>query len=338
MKANKHETSDIVISSRVRLARNLADYPFPGRLGKEKANELCSNISGLLSSNGYKITRLDNCSEREAAALVERHVISPEFAASKIPRALASSEDGHVNIMINEEDHLRIQAMDLGLCLDECLDLVMRADDTLEENVRYAFNENYGYLTHCPTNLGTALRASAMLHLPALSASGEIRALIAAVSKLGFTVRGFYGEGTEPKGFIYQISNQLTLGLSERETIERLEKAVLNIIEKERALRQREQKRDSEGFADSAHRALGILATARRISSDEAMSLLSDLRIGVSCGEIHKIDYETINKLLWSIQPNSIAADAKGQGSRERDHTRAELLRKAVKEAMSYEI
>ena len=335
MKANNN---DIVISSRVRLARNIADYPFPCRISAEKAKELCSAAGEVLESAGYKLTDMSGVSRRDAAAMVERHIISPEFASGTLPRALVSSEDGMVNVMINEEDHLRIQAIAPGLCLEECLDRVMATDDILEAKLRYAFSEQLGYLTQCPTNIGTGIRASAMLHLPALTASGEIRSLISAVSKLGFAVRGIYGEGSEAVGAIYQISNQLTLGFSEVEIIDRLEKAVESIIGKERALREQDKKRNPNRFSDTAHRALGILATARTISNREAMSLLSDLRVGVSLGEIGSISYETINNLLWEIQPNSMAAAVKSSASSERDLARAELLRRSVREAILNEI
>ncbi len=329
---------DIVISSRIRLARNLIDYPFHSRLDRARARELLNNVSGILADTGFKIIDLTQITKREASALVERHLISPEIIEGDSPRGVALSEDESVSIMINEEDHLRIQVIGTGLCLEDCLEKAFAADDTLEKSLHFAFDEKLGYLTHCPTNLGTGMRASIMLHLPAFTWTGEIHSLIAAVSKLGFAVRGIYGEGSEAKGAIYQISNQLTLGLGERETVDRLSEAVSSIIDKERALRQIIRERDPYKLEDAAHRSLGLLATARRMSSGEAMALLSDLRIGVATGEIKGIDFETINRLLWEIQPNSLAETTGAAGGIERDVKRAEILRKNVREAIINEI
>ena len=330
--------SDIVISSRVRLARNLTDYPFPCTITAGQARALTDRAAAVLSGAGYNITVLEDISGREKAMLVEQHVISPEFASSGLPRALASSPDGCVNIMINEEDHFRIQASESGLCLEKCLERVFEADDLLDSKLSYAFSEKLGYLTQCPTNVGTGLRASVMLHLPALTGTGGMRALGSAVTKLGFAVRGLYGEGSEATGAIYQISNQLTLGLNERDIIERLEKAAGSIIDRERSVRESLRLQDGAAFSDRAKRALGILAMARKMSSAEAMALLSDLRVGAAAGEINGIDFEVINDLLWEIQPNCMAASVGSSSRSARDEKRAALLRSAVKEAVLNEI
>ena len=330
--------NDIVISSRVRLARNLTDFPFPCTITDEQARSLTGRVASVLSGAGFRITGLEDMSGRDKAMLVEKHIISPEFASSSLPRALASSSDGCVNIMINEEDHLRIQASDAGLCLEKCLERVFEADELLDSQLSYAFSEQLGYLTQCPTNVGTGLRASVMLHLPALTRTGSMRALGSAVTKLGFAVRGLYGEGSEATGAIYQISNQLTLGMNERDIIERLEKAAFSIIERERAVRESIRRQDPAAFSDAAKRALGILALSRKMNSGEAMALLSDLRVGAAAGEINGIGFEAINDLLWEIQPNCMAASV-GDSSREsRDEARAALLRRAVKEAVLNEL
>lgn len=320
----------IAVSSRVRLARNLKDYPFPGRMSREHRVSILKDVESALSQTGdrYAFKDLTDADVYDTRALMEKRLISPEFSEGKEVRGLFLSEDESVSIMVCEEDHLRIQALGAGLCLGDCLEKALKADGELDSKLSYAFDEALGYLTHCPTNLGTALRASVMLHLPALVESGAIRSVAANCGKLGFAVRGLYGEGSNAQGALFQISNQVTLGFSERQLIDRLADVVGQIIGMEQRQRVSGFSQDKVGIEDKAFRALGLLTSARRISSDEAMALISDLRVGVSLGVVEKPGAAELNRLLWDIQPACLHAS---YGSRlppkELDVTRAELLR-----------
>jgi protein arginine kinase len=209
-----------------------------------------------------------------------------------------------------------------------------RIDDLLESRFSFAFSEKLGYLTHCPTNLGTGLRASVMLHLPMLTEAGEIQGYINAAGKLGYAIRGLYGEGTKASGAMYQVSNQLTLGLSEKETLEKLRDIVSKIIDREQQLRQSVREKKPGVLEDAAWRSLGLLGTARRVSTSEAMENISRLRLGVAMGEIHGINAGDINRLIWEIQPNCIMAESGILNDNERDVKRADILRRALREAL----
>lgn len=335
----KGEQGDVVISTRVRLARNLARYPFPGHMNKTQEREVLSTVSRALTEsaggNLFKLKSFDEISPIKAAALVERHLISPEMASSDEQRGVVLSPDEKVSVMINEEDHIRIQVLGAGLCLDECMEEAGRIDDLIDGRVACAFDERLGYLTHCPTNLGTGLRASVMLHLPALTETGRIRNLISAANKLGFAVRGLYGEGTAATGSMYQISNQRTLGISEGETVARLKETVKNILEEERGLRLHIKEQTGFFMQDRVWRAAGILSTARLLKSEEAMPLLSDLRMGISMGEIKGIEIDELNRLLWEIQPACLSEkEGRPLNENERDKLRAEIVRRVVKPAV----
>lgn len=335
----KGKDGDIAVSSRIRLARNLEKYPFPGHMDEEAKKQVLGIVSEALLKSAeeaeFRLIELSGAGALLASSLAERHLISSELAAGEGTRGVILSRDEKVSVMINEEDHIRIQVLGSGICLEECYAQAERVDTLLEGGCIFAFDEKLGYLTHCPTNLGTGLRASVMLHLPAITNTGAVRNLIATAGKLGFAVRGLYGEGSAAKGDLYQISNQLTLGISEKEAIERLNDAVSNIIEQERLLRQR-IKADNPGILeDKAWRATGVLAAARRLASDETMSLLSDLRLGVSMGEIEPVTIEDINRLTWEIQPAGLSLKyGEGMKPAERDMKRAELVRETARKAI----
>lgn len=327
--------SDIAISSRIRLARNVEALPFPRRMEQAEAEKLLQDMAALLCSGDFRLIDLKAPDKNAAGALMERHLISPELAKGGPGRGVLVSGDDSVSVMVGEEDHLRIQAMGVGLCLEACMEKATEVDNLVESRFKLAFDERLGYLTSCPTNLGTGLRASVMLHLPALTESGEMQRLIAAAGKLGLAIRGLYGEGTAAAGFVYQVSNQVTLGLSEQESIDKMENVVKNIIENERQLRRQLQERDPLSIADRAWRALGTLTCARRLSSEEGMNLLSDLRMGVSVGDLDKITVPELNRLLWEIQPHCILERAgSALGPSQRDAQRAELTRTALKHAL----
>jgi protein arginine kinase len=332
------DSGDIAISTRVRLARNLKDYPFPGRMDEKQQRKVLDDISGVLceSAGGseFSLTDLTAIDRIKANAMCERHLISPELVQKSGIRGTVLSKDESVSVMINEEDHLRIQVMGPGLCLDKCMEEADRIDDLLESRFSFAFSEKLGYLTHCPTNLGTGLRASVMLHLPMLTEAGEIQGYINAAGKLGYAIRGLYGEGTKAIGAMYQVSNQLTLGLSEKETLEKLRDIVSKIIDREQQLRQSVREKNPGALEDAAWRALGLLGTARRVSTSEAMENISRLRLGVAMGEIHGVSAGDINRLIWEIQPNCIMSESGILNDNERDVKRADILRRALREAL----
>lgn len=331
---------DIAVSTRVRLARNLKDYPFPGRMSEKQENEILHDVSACLidceensedACRAFRYLELKNLNPFSIGAMVERHLISRELAAKRDSGGVVLSKDDSVSIMINEEDHLRIQSILSGLRLKECLDTVNKIDDLLESSFKYAWSDRMGYLTHCPTNLGTGLRASVMLHLPAYTQTGEIRQLIPNLGKFGFAVRGLYGEGTKAAGSLYQISNQLTLGVSELDAIERLEEVVRSTIERERTLRGAIADSNPIFIKDRVWRAFGLLSYARRISGEEAMNLISDLRTGVAIGELNDIPISELNRLIWYIQSNCICtSEGRAMNDNERDTKRAELIREVI--------
>lgn len=330
------DVKDIVVSTRIRLARNLKDYPFATKLSGKQAKEIIVAVyEALQKSSALKsqLTFIDmsDLDDFKKQSYVERHLISPEFAASGAIRSLVLSEDNHICIMINEEDHIRLQVMGTGLCLNECLNEAVRLDLLLDESLTLAFNEDLGYLTHCPTNLGTGLRASVMLHLPMLTRCGEVAKMIADTGKIGIAVRGIYGEGSIARSELYQISNQFTLGFSEEEIVDRLKGITDQIISRERVLRKATLTNARAEFEDRVFRAVATLQNARLMSASEAENLLSDLRLGLSCGLISGIDFNLMNDILYEIGPASIAGKCGSPlTTMERDKFRAAYLREAL--------
>ncbi len=332
---------DIAVSTRVRLARNFNDLPFPNRMTADQAKLLLDRVSAKMlgSAGGIEFRMLDLSDQTGAEALVERHLISWELASAQRPRGAILSRDDSVSVMVNEEDHLRIQIMGTGFCLDDCARRAESIDKLLEEGETMAFDPKKGYLTSCPTNLGTGLRAGVMLHLPALTETGAIRSIIASAEKLGFAVRGMYGEGTQATGAMYQFSNQLTLGMTEEDTISRLGEAVKNIIAQERAARINMSAENPTALNDRVWRAAGTLATARLLASDETYQLLSGLRMGVSMGLLKGITIEEVNRLLWEAGPATITESLEGSATAaQRDKKRATLMRQAVSAVLSDQI
>lgn len=329
----KGDLADIAVSSRIRLARNFREYPFPGRMAPEQEEQVldkCGKAMKETSLLGQELTFYDGrtAGDTRLGSMVESHLISPEFASSNHIRGVYISKDESVSIMVNEEDHVRLQVTGSGLCLEKCLETAGKLDDLLEESISFAWNEKYGYLTHCPTNLGTGLRASVMLHLPALTQEGGMNAIAGMAGKLGITIRGFFGEGSSALGALYQVSNQFTLGVTEKETIVRVRDMVEKIIHEEKAVRGRWLKEDRTGIEDKVFRAAALLSGARRMDTGEAMSLLSDLRLGVSEGIINTVEIDTANRLLREIMPATLTMSAGGSLSQQqRDARRADILR-----------
>ena len=300
--------SDIVISSRIRLARNLADYPFIRKCTEHDR----AAIETTLRERVLQIEELSDVLYVDVADLetvdrqflVERQLISREHAESAGARGVAIDADQEkFSLMINEEDHLRIQVMHSGLALETAWRQIDRIDDMIEQYVTYAFHERKGYLTACPTNVGTGMRVSVMLHLPALVMTRQIDKVFRSLQKISLAVRGLYGEGSQAMGDFYQISNQITLGRSETSLIEQIQDVVPMLIEYERKARDFLISESQKDLHDRVSRAYGILCTAQTISSEETMHLLSSVRMGVNLGLIHDLEIPTINKLFIHTQP-----------------------------------
>ncbi len=322
---------DVVISTRVRLARNLQGYAFDERLSADNAAAIIDKVKSVFGGNdSWRFTDLAELSENERRAMAEKHIISPQFALKKGNCALLSCEDKSVYIMLLEEDHMRIQCIRAGFDIELAAETAFGVEDIIDTSLPIAYDEKLGYLTHCPTNLGTGMRASVMLHLPALTYSGRMKAITAQLSKLGLTVRGMNGEGSEADGCIYQISNQVTLGISEQETIDKLRDTVSTIVEKERELREKRGDSAREEISDRVMRNIGILTYATKMSTRELISIYSDLRLGVSLGIVN-IPYELLDKLLIECMPNMLTvSDPKISTPLERDKLRAEKIRKIM--------
>lgn len=321
--------NDIVISTRIRIARNLADYPFPVRLDNKSKIEVNEKIRDALDGKeNLTYTELKTLTRSQIVSLAERHLISPEFASNSDARALLMSDNEDISIMLCEEDHIRIQVMKSGLALKEAYELADKIDTEINQSLKYAFDEKLGYLTQCPTNLGTGMRASVMLHLPALTAKGQIGSLASTVSKLGLTIRGAYGEGMSAMGDLYQLSNQVSLGISEKSAIDNLKTITLQLAAQERAAREEASK--SIETEDAVFRAYGILKSSRILSTKEFMSLISKVRLGAVLGMI-KTDLKTINELMVSMQPATINAFVgKTLSLEERDVERAKIVRERL--------
>ena len=299
--------SDIVISSRVRLARNLADFPFISRTtiqDRERIEALLhERVTAIAADNDVLYLDLGKLEQVDRQLLVERHLISRELAEAQGARSVAIDGGEKFSLMINEEDHLRIQVMQSGLELESVWEQVNRIDDLIEEKVTYAFHERLGYLTACPTNVGTGLRVSVMVHLPALVITRQIDKVFRSLQKISLAVRGLYGEGSQAMGDFYQISNQVTLGLTESELIRKVSDIVPVIIDYERQARDFLVKESHESLHDRVSRAYGILRTAQTISSEETMHLLSSVRMGINLGLINDLNIPSINELFIRTQP-----------------------------------
>ena len=328
--------SDIVISSRIRLARNVAGYPFLSRANPDERSALEALVGGKLENTEFATNvsyfRLPDLPAIDRQFLIERHLISREHAFAKGPRGVALSDNETLSIMVNEEDHLRIQGLRSGLQLRKTWEDVNAYDSVVEGELDYAFSSQFGYLTGCPTNVGTGLRASVMLHLPALVMTGQIEKVFQAVSKINLAVRGLYGEGTKASGDFYQISNQQTLGKNEDDIIKNIESVIPQIVKFERTVRQTLLESKREVIEDKACRAHGMLRSARIVNSEETMDLLSVVRLGVNLGLIPNLKVQTINELFILTQPAHLQKMHQSElSSMERDVERATFIRKRLK-------
>ena len=323
--------SDVVVSSRVRLARNLADFPFKDKAKQEDLEQILKKIKEIVPSIGYglKYIELRNIDNITKLTLIENHLISPEFATNKNGAILINDEE-NICIMINEEDHIRIQVFSSGQELEELLNLAIEIDEKIDGLVTYATNEKYGYLTSCPTNVGTGLRASVMVHLPALTLTGNIEKVLNVVNNFGMNIRGVYGEGTQSKGNIYQISNNQSLGLIEKEIIKNIKTITEKVIEQERLARKYLTKRQID-LEDRVYRAYGILANAMKLSSEECRKLLSDVKLGTDLGIIKELDDMKVSKLETYTKPGNLQKYlAKELDAYDRDIERSKVVKQIL--------
>lgn len=325
----------IVVSTRVRLARNLKDIPFPAMLkGSPKSSEQVINTITAVCDKLFKydLYRMNKINDVDRTALCERHLISPNLANNTENGAVAIGKDNGMSIMINEEDHVRAQCFMRGFGLNECYAKVNAFDDKLSEMANIAYDEKLGYLTACPTNLGTGMRASVMLFLPALTISGGLAKILNAVQQAGLTVRGMYGEGSKGTGYLYQVSNQITIGLSESDLIKNVENAVKTICEQEQIVREGLYKQQGINLEDNVMRSFGILLYARKITSDEFMEHMARVKLGVALG-ILDLSMPMLNQLTELCQPaNMCHYGGRKLNEQERDILRANLVREKIKE------
>lgn len=328
---NVSPENDIAISTRVRLARNIKGIPFPKKLGDSERVKLFETVRDAIANSNtpyaksLKYIAVRDIPDAELYSMVERHLISPEFASQNNERAIIISDDESISIMLGEEDHIRIQVILGGLQLEEAYNTASEIDSVLSSLLDFAFDGDLGFLTECPTNLGTGLRASVMLHLPVTESSGEMPLVTDSVGKIGFMVRGMYGEGSGAEASLYQISNQITLGISEKSAIDNLKIITMQLIEKERSKRQSLNKIKLE---DLCFRALGLLQNSRIMSSSEMINLLSRIKLGVSMG-ILSVNVSPI-KLLIEGQPNMLIKRFGQMNPSESDIYRASMLRQAL--------
>ena len=330
---------DIVMSSRIRLARNLNGAPFPGQADDAQLrridDRIAVSVGDLIKADGdhrYQRLDMDNLTEQERRILVEKHLTSLKHVQDPVSRSLIIRDDTAVSIMVNEEDHFRIQSLTAGLNLKSAWQMADETDDWLESRLGFAFSEDLGYLTSCPTNLGTGLRASVMMHLPGLVLLGQMHRIIEVSTQLGMAVRGFYGEGTEAYGNVFQVSNQQTLGFNETEIVNNVLGLAKQVVEQERSARRMLMSDSGEELADRVWRAYGILRYARSISGQEALGLLSAVRLGIDMGIIGDLSPEIFTDLILATRSCIVdrMAHSEKMEKAARNRLRAQLIRERL--------
>lgn len=329
--SDNENRNPIVLSTRIRLARNLSGLPFPYKMTPQMRNDLNAKIKDIIKNSDspllstLKYINMADVPELKVKAMVERHIISPEFATSKNTAIILSSDES-ISIMVGEEDHIRIQVILAGLQLEKAYKIADEIDRELHKSLNFAFDNDLGFLTECPTNLGTGLRASVMMHLPLLESTGRLGNLCENIGKIGFTVRGIYGEGSKSRASLYQISNQITLGISEENAIQNLSLIANQLIEKEKSI---ENELNQISLEDKIYRSLGVLQNCRVLESNEMMNLLSMINLGIRMGII-KEDYEPI-RVLIDAKPYMLMEKFGELTPEERDIKRAEYVREHFK-------
>ncbi len=332
--------ANIVFSSRVRLARNIQDFVFPPWASNSELKKASAEILEAAGKSKYfkgsSVIDMKKLSFLERKFLLERHLISDEFMKPAEYRFLLTTKGEIISLMINEEDHLRLQSILSGLQLIEAWKLSDEVDNDLEEYLNYAFSSQRGYLTSCPTNVGTGMRASCMIHLPSLVATNRIRDVLKSVSQLGLITRGLYGEGTSSQGDLFQISNQVTLCLEEEQILNSVERVTRRVVEEERRAREVLLKNSSAKIKDGIGRAYGILTNAYLITSEEALQLLSKIRLGIGLGLLPGLKIGVLNELFILIKPAQIQMrEEKSLNSFSRDQIRAKIIKEKLKQGLS---
>ncbi|MBU5591708.1 protein arginine kinase [Clostridium sp. MSJ-4] len=332
--SNSTDNNDMVLSSRVRFARNIKNFPFPHKLDEDRGKSLAKDIENTFYEieeikDEFNNVDLWEIGENQGRNYLEKHLISTNLLNSRNKSAFILSKDETISLMINEEDHIRLQCITAGFNIKEAYEVANKIDDALEARLDFAFDEKLGYLTACPTNLGTGMRVSAMLHLPALTMKDEINDALKALTQLGMTLRGLYGEGSKAEGNIYQVSNQITLGMKEEDILSNLEAVVAQLISQENRARDQLLGRYKYELEDKIYRSLGVLKNARILTSKEALDLLSNVRMGVEMSILKDIDKVKLNKLLVETQPATLQlVTGKELKAKDRDIERANLIRR----------
>lgn len=334
----KNHGSDIVLTSRIRLARNIDGVPFPQKLNQDEANKVIKDVAdSVLNSNSaiaheFRLIKLRELKPLERLSMVEKHLISMDIVNEYQRGAVLLNREENVSIMINEEDHIRLQVIYPGFKVKDAYDYANKLDDLIEEKVQYAYDAKLGYLTSCPTNVGTGIRASVMLHLPALTLTKNINNVFNTVVQVGMTMRGIYGEGSNAMGNIYQISNQVTLGLTEDEIINNLIAVTKKIIDQEIKTREMLFEKQAAEIEDDIYRSLGLLKYSRMLSTQECLNLMSKVRLGIEMGIIKDIDVKKLNDLLVNVQPATLQLiEGRDLDTKERDIIRAKIFRETLR-------
>ena len=326
--------SDVVVSSRVRLSRNLNGFNFLNRCSKEKQEEILEKIKEIVPSLGYglKFIKLDDLDEVTKLSLVEKNLISPEFTVkNKNVKAIIINDEENISIMLNEDDHIKIQVFSAGQELDNLMSLIVEIDEKLGEMVEYAYNKNFGYLTASPVDIGTGMKASVIVHLPALTLTGNLSKVLRIVNNFGLSIKGVYGEGSQNYGDLYQISNNQTIGITEKEIIANVKNITEKIIEQERTARKYLFKNELE-LRDIVYRAFGVLTFASKLGTEECRKLLSEVKIGVDLGILNEIDDGKVRKLELYTKPGNLQKYVgKTLDGYEREIKRAEIVKQIVK-------
>lgn len=328
--SNVQNENDIAVTTRIRIARNIKSIPYPRKMNTSQAESVIKAVwdafDNLPIKNTFTLCRMDELSAIEKKSMVERHLISHELENSKIPSAVIINSDESICIMVNEEDHIRIQVFKEGLDVQSAYDSAKKIEAVLGETITFDKDEDFGYLTTCPTNAGTGLRASVMLHLPAINSTKNVSPLLKWAANLGMTVRGLYGEGSKASGALFQLSNQITLGISEEDIISRFNSAACTLISEERRICADLFERNKYDLTDKCLRSLGILKNAYMISSSEAMNLVSNVCLGANSGIIKDINNNALRKCLFTVMPATILKNGGNLSERDRDVKRAQIL------------
>ena len=333
MNKNINET-DIAVTTRIRLARNIKKTPYPRKMSPIQATELIEKVKSAFDNSPIKDTlktyEISKLSDLEKKALIEKHLISSELCASKVPSVAIISNDEKISVMVNEEDHLRIQVFADGLDAQSAYDAAKKIEKLLSENLDFDYDDEFGYLTSCPTNAGTGLRASVMLHLPAVSSAQQVNPLLKWAANLGMTVRGLYGEGSRASGALYQLSNQITMGVCEEDIINRFTAAACSLISEERRISAQLFENNPYEIKDKCLRSLGLLKNAYMIPSSEAMNLVSNVCMGANAGIIKNIDCQSLRKAMFSAMPATLSTHMEKALPQERDIKRAQILQDSL--------